>query len=167
MANSALGSVPTDRNGCPSRLASLEGNVFTSDEGRFARIARLVAACPDLRLGGPTIGWTHAAFRQMSRLDNSRFPRSKLNSILIVAAGADRVTDTSATIRLASRLGAALAVIDGAPHEILIERAVLRAKFCAAFEFVAGSGSNPSLLQWRPARFRIHSDGLEDGGREK
>ncbi len=129
-------------------LASFEGNVFTSDEGRFARIAKLVAACPDLRLGGPTIGWTHAAFRHMSRLDHSRFPRSKLNSILIVAAGADRVTDTSATMRLASRLGAALVVIDGAQHEILIERDVLRAKFWAAFdEFVAGSASNPSPLQ--------------------
>jgi lysophospholipase len=148
MANSALGSVPTDRNGCPSRLASFEEYVFTSGEVRFARVARLVAACPDLRLGGPTIGWTHASFCQMSRLDNSRFPRSKLNSILVVAAGADRVTDTSATIRLASRLGAALVVIDGAQHEILIERDVLRAKFCAAFdEFVAGSASNPSLLQ--------------------
>src|SRR5271167_2636746 len=36
-------------------LSPFEGNVFTSDEGRFAKIARLVAATPELRLGGPTI----------------------------------------------------------------------------------------------------------------
>ena len=125
--------------------ASFEGNVFTSDEGRFARVAKLVATCPDLRLGGPTIGWTHAAFRHMSRLDKSPFPRT-LPPILIVAAGADRVTDTSATMRLASRLGAArVVVIEGAQHEILIERDVVRAKFWAAFDqFAAGFASKSS-----------------------
>jgi lysophospholipase len=133
-------------------LASFEGNVFTSDEGRFARVANLVAACPDLRLGGPTIGWTHAAFRHMSRLDHSRFPRTPLPPILIVAAGADRVTDTSATIRLASRLGVAqLVVIEGARHEILIERDDLRANFWAAFDrFVAGSASKSSRPEMTP-----------------
>jgi lysophospholipase len=120
-------------------LASFEGNVLTSDEGRFARVANLVAKCPDFRLGGPTIGWTHAAFRHMSRLDHSGFPQTALPPTLIVAAGADQVTDTSATLRLASRLKVArLVVIEGAQHEILIERDVLRAKFWAAFDrFVA------------------------------
>jgi lysophospholipase len=130
-------------------LAPFEGNVFPSDEGRFTRVAKLVAACPDLRLGAPTVGWTHAAFRHMSRLDNSRFPRTTLTSILIVAAGADRVTDTSATMRLASRLGRAqVVVIAGAQHEILMERDVLRAKFWAAFDqFVSGSASKSSRPQ--------------------
>jgi lysophospholipase len=133
-------------------LTSFAGNVFTSDEGRFARVANLVAACPDLRLGGPTIGWTHAAFRHMSRLDHFRFPRTALPPILIVAAGADRVTDTSATMRLASRLGVArLVVIEGAQHEILIERDVLRATFWAAFDqFVAGSASKSSQPEMTP-----------------
>ncbi len=127
-------------------LASFEGNVFTSDERRFARIARLVGACPDLRLGGPTIGWTHAAFRHMSRLDQSRSLRTASPPILIVAAGADRVTDTCATRLLASRLAAArVVVIEGAQHEILIERDVVRAKSWAAFDqFVAGSTSKSS-----------------------
>jgi lysophospholipase len=127
-------------------LASYNGSIFTSDEGRFARVAKLVAACPDLRLGGPTIGWTHAAFRHLRRRDNSRFPRMTMPPILIVAAAADRVTDTSATMRLASRLGAAqVVVIDGAQHEILIEFDAVRAKFWAAFDqFVANPASKPS-----------------------
>lgn len=126
--------------------ASFEGNPFTSDEVRFARAAKLVAACPGLRLGGPAIGWTHAAFRHMSRLDYSRFPRTALPPILIVAAGADRVTDTSATRLLASRLDRArIVVIEGVRHKILIERDAARAKFWAAFDrIVAGSASKPS-----------------------
>jgi lysophospholipase len=139
-----MGGAFAPGNGGENRwLASFERNAFTSDEGRFARIAKVVAACPDLALGGPTIGWTHAAFRHMSRIDHSRFPRTPLPPILIVAAGADRVTDTSATMRFASRLGVArIVVIEGAQHEILIERDVLRAKFWAAFdEFAVGSGS--------------------------
>jgi alpha-beta hydrolase superfamily lysophospholipase len=108
--------------------ASFDGNVFTSD-----------------------IGWTHAAFRHMSRLDKSPFPQT-LPPILIVAAGADRVTDTSATMRLASRLGAVrVVVIEGAKHEILIERDVVRTKFWAAFdqsaaEFTSNS-SQPEMTR--------------------
>ncbi len=124
-------------------LASFEGNVFTSDRGRFASVATLVEACPELTLGGPTIGWTHAAFRHMSRLDRSPFLRTASTPVLIVAAGGDQVTDTSATIRLASRLGAArLVIIDGAKHEILIERDVLRARFWAAFDQFLASPSS-------------------------
>ena len=130
-------------------LSSFEGNVFTSDKRRFARIAKLVARSSELRLGGPTIGWTRAAFCHMRRLDNSTFAPGTLTPMLIVAAGADRVTDTAATERFASRVGAArIVVINGAQHEILIERDVLRAQFWTAFDqFVPGSASNPSQPQ--------------------
>ena len=66
--------------------------------------------------------------------------------MLIVAAGADQVTDTDAAKRLASRLKAAqIVVIEGAQHEILIERDDLRAQFWAAFDqFVSGYASKPS-----------------------
>jgi lysophospholipase len=130
-------------------LSSFEGNVLTSDEKRFARIAKLVAACPELGLGGPTIGWTRAAFRHMRRLDNCKFAPGTLIPMLIVAAGADRVTDTAATQRLASRLGGArLVVIDGAQHEILIERDFYRAQFWTAFDqFAPRSAFGPSLPQ--------------------
>jgi lysophospholipase len=127
-------------------LSPFEGNVLTSDERRFARIARLAAAAPELTLGAPTIGWTHAAFRLMRRLDDWKSPPGKSTPMLIVAAGADRVTDTEAAKRLASRLTAAqIVVIEGAQHEILIERDALRAQFWAAFDqFLPRSASKPS-----------------------
>lgn len=127
-------------------LSPFEGNVLTSDERRFARIARLVAASPGLTLGGPTIGWTRAAFRHMCRLDDWKAPPGQSTPMLIVAAGADRVTDTEAAKRLASRLKAAqILIIDGARHEILIERDALRAQFWSAFDqFLEGSASKRS-----------------------
>jgi lysophospholipase len=121
--------------------APFEANPLTSDPVRFARIAGLVAAAPHLRLGGPTVGWSHAAFRVMSRFDEPNFPRRVLTPVLIIASGADRVTDTRASERFAARLRAgAIIVIDGAAHEILIERDVFRRQFWAAFDqFVPGA----------------------------
>jgi lysophospholipase len=128
--------------------APFEGNVLTSDPVRFARIAKLVEAAPLLRLGGPTIGWTHAAFRVMQRLGEPNFPRRITTPILIVAAGADRVTDTAAAERYASRLRAGrIVVIEGSEHEILIERDVFRRQFWAAFDqFVPGYKASPDSL---------------------
>ena len=120
-----------------------EGNVFTSDPARFARIAGLVQTSPHLFLGGPTIGWSSAAFRAMRRFDDPDFPRRANTPILIVASGADRVTDTAAAERFAARLrGGRIVVIEGAEHEILIERDALRDQFWAAFDaFVPGHAS--------------------------
>jgi lysophospholipase len=122
-----------------------EGNIYTSDPVRFARIAKLVAAAPDRRLGGPTIGWAHAAFRMMSRLDEPNFARRALTPILIVASGEDRVADTAAAERFASRLRAGrMIVVEGAQHELMFERDALRGQFWAAFDqFVPGSEAGP------------------------
>ena len=118
-----------------------EGNVLTSDAARFERIAKAVEAAPSLCLGGPTIGWLHAAFRHLKRFDEPNFPRRTLTPILIIAAGADRVVDTAAAERFASRLPAGrIIVIEGAQHEIMIERDVVRAQFWSAFDqFVPGT----------------------------
>ena len=121
--------------------APFEGNVFTADPVRFARIAKLVEAAPHLCLGGPTIGWAHAAFRVMRRFDEPNFPRRASTPILIIASGADQVTDTAAAERFAARLRTGrIIVIEGAQHEIMIERDVFRRQFWAAFDqFVPGS----------------------------
>ena len=132
--------IPGD-SGSEGWFGQFEGNVWTSDADRFDRTARLVSAAPNLFSSGLTIGWLHAAFRLMRRFEEPNFPRRITTPILIVAAGADQVTDTAAAERFASRLRAGrIVVIEGAKHEILIERDMFRRQFWAAFDqFVPGS----------------------------
>jgi lysophospholipase len=76
----------------------------------------------------------------MREFEDPDFPRRTLTPTLVIAAGADRVTDTRATERFASRLRAGrLVIIDGAEHELLMERDVFRNQFFAAFDaFIPG-----------------------------
>ena len=121
-------------------LAPFTGNVLTSDALRYARTASVVKADPSIALGGLTVGWLHAAFRQMQRFEDPDFPRATTVPALVVASGADRVTDTRATERFSERLRAGrLIVLDGAQHELLMERDVFREQFWAAFDaFIPG-----------------------------
>jgi len=129
-----------------------EGNLLTSDPARFARIAKLVAAAPNLTLGGPTVGWANAAFRAMRRFDEPNFPRRIETPTLVVASGADQVTDARAAERFASRLRAGrIIVIEGAEHEILIERDVFRNQFWAAFDEFLTQANAPAPRSRRAA----------------
>ncbi len=134
--------IPGERSG-NLWSAPFAGNVLTTDPVRFGRIAKLAEAAPHLFLGGPTVGWAHAAFRLMKRFDEPNFPRRLQTPMLIIASGADRVTDTAAAESFAARLGVGrIIVIEGAEHEILIERDVFRSRFWAAFDkFVPGSAA--------------------------
>jgi lysophospholipase len=129
----------------PIGLQPFEGNPLTSDPVRFARMASALRAEPALGVGWPTIGWLHAAFRLMGQFADPNYPREILNPILVVASGADRVTDVRACERFSERLRAGrIVVVEGARHELLIERDVFRDQFWAAFDaFVPGS--EPSL----------------------
>jgi lysophospholipase len=118
-----------------------DGNVLTSDPARYARAYSVVAAAPNLALGWPTVGWIHAAFRLMKRFADPDYPRNTNTPLLVIAAGDDEVTDTRAAERFAARLRAGrLIVIDGAKHEIMMERDALRDRFWAAFDqFIPGA----------------------------
>jgi lysophospholipase len=115
-------------------------NVLTSDPVRYARSSDVIAAEPSLGLGWPTVGWVHAAFRLMSEFAEADYPRQLLTPALVVASGADRVIDIRAIERFATRLKAGrMVVIEGARHEILVERDDLRDLFWAAFDqFIPG-----------------------------
>ncbi len=120
--------------------APFDGNPLTSDPVRYARMAAVVAQEPELGLGWPTVGWLNAAFRLMRAFEDPDFPRRTLAPILVIAAGADRVTDTRAAERFASRLRAGrIVIVEGAAHELLVERDRFRDRFWAAFDaFIPG-----------------------------
>lgn len=116
-------------------LNPFEGNVLTSDPARYARMGATLAAHPALGLGGPTIGWIHAAFRLMREFAEPDYPRAIATPTLVIASGADRVVDTRSVERFATRLRAGhLVVVDGARHEIMVERDVFRQLFFKAFD---------------------------------
>jgi len=121
-------------------MQPFENNVLTSDPVRYACTAAIVKTAPHLGVGWPTVGWVHAAFRLMKRFQDPDYPRQTTTPMLVIAAGADRVTDTRAAERFAARLRTGrLLVIDGAEHEILMERDALRDRFWAAFDqFIPG-----------------------------
>jgi lysophospholipase len=126
-----------------SRSYSVEpfaGNALTSDPRRYARSARVLEAAPEIALGGPTIGWLNAAMRAMAEFEEPEFAREIATPTLVLASGADRVVDAEATERFASRLRTGrLIVIDGAEHELLVERDRFRDLFWAAFDqFIPG-----------------------------
>ena len=120
---------------------SFETNVLTSDEQRYRRCAGVVAAAPDVAIGDPTIGWMNAAFRLMHEFADAEYPRRVLTPVLVFSAGQDRIVDSGAVERFATRLKAGrLIPIPYSRHEILMERDVFRSQFWAAFDaFIPGT----------------------------
>ena len=121
---------------------SFEKNVLTSDPERYARVLRYLDAEPRLSLGAPTVGWVHAAFEAMARLDAPRLPERIRTPVLAVVPGLDDVVDSRSTERLVSRFrGGRGGGVPGCRHELLMERDLYREQFWAAFDaFVPGSG---------------------------
>jgi lysophospholipase len=125
--------------------AGFEGNPLTGDPRRFARLVALYRAAPELFIGAPTLGWVRAAYRAMTSLQEPRTAADITLPTLIVAAGADRVVANPPLLALARRLRTGHVItLDGARHEILMERDPIRAAFFAAFDaFVPGTDPFP------------------------
>ena len=124
------------------------GNNLTSDQDRFVRNAGILKAAPELGIGSPTFGWAHAAGRAMEALTDPEFPSQVRTPVLMIASGQDTVV-SSRTIDLLGRdlRGGGSLVIDGARHEILMERDRYRELFWAAFDaFVPGSEEMERIL---------------------
>jgi lysophospholipase len=126
--NSAFGAGPFERN------------PLTSDPVRYGRMRATLNAHRELGLGGPTVGWVHAAARLMRDFAEPDYPRAITTPTLVISSGADRVVEPRSVERFATRLRAGnLIVVDGARHEIMMERDVYRDLFFRAFDaFTAG-----------------------------
>ncbi len=144
-----FGSAFVPGGGAKSAMSKpFEGNVLTSDPGRFARNAAIVAAAPELAVGDPTIAWLNAAFRQMARFADPEQPWRADVPVLAFSAGDDRVVSTPAIHRTMAALKTSLVVpLSGARHEILQERDAIRDLFWAAFDaFVPGTRDEGTQL---------------------
>jgi lysophospholipase len=113
-------------------------NPVTSDRERHARCQGLIAEEPRLALAGPTIGWIAASidvfegFLAPNALAHVRLP------IVVLTAERELLVDNKSHEIISSLLpNARHIVVNGAKHEILMERDELRASFWAAFDQLA------------------------------
>jgi lysophospholipase len=126
-------------------LGPFDGNILTTDPKRYARTCAILTGAPELRLGPPTLGWINAAFAIMDDICGRGFPASLRTPVLIFAASGDRVVCNRAITLVARRLRTARVIpIDGAQHELLMERDAVREGLLAAFDsFIPGTPAFP------------------------
>jgi lysophospholipase len=115
------------------------GNPLTSSPARFERFRQALADRPELRLGGVTFGWLHAALRSIAITRKPGYLEAIGTPILVCQAGLERVVANRAQNEFVARLPAArLLRFDGARHEILLEADAIRNAFLEGFDrFVA------------------------------
>jgi len=132
--------VPTGR-GVSMLEQPFEKNRLTSDPARFGRNAAIIHKEPDLIIGDPTIGWVNAAFRLMDRFAAPEYARRIRTPILSFTCGREEIVSNNAIERFVGNLNnASLIAVQGAKHELLMERDVFRQKFWSAFDaFIPGA----------------------------
>ena len=124
----------------PREVPDFLTNVLTTDRARHRRNGLIYVERHGLSLGGPTIGWLHAATRAMDRATApGHLARVALPSIMI-GAGDDQVVSTLAIERTVRALrNSNMLTVDGARHELLQERDRYREQVLAAIEGFAAT----------------------------
>lgn len=112
-----------------------ENNPLTSDPGRYRIFTDLKAADPEAVIDGPSLGWVRAASNAIAQLHRAKFFERLATPILIISAGEDALVKSDDHKVLAARHPMISRVlIEGARHEILMERDELRNQYWSAFD---------------------------------
>lgn len=102
-------------------------NMLTTDAEAFGRMQDQLRQHPELSLGGPDMFWLHAALRETAAL--SRLPPPALPTLVGLGTDETVVDPVPIHTRMARWSGARFEVIEGARHELLMERRELRERF--------------------------------------
>lgn len=113
-----------------------EGNVLTTDPAMWGYMRQQVAEAPDLALGGPSMGWLHAALRECAAL--AALPSPGLPCVTALGT-AEKVVDPGPIhMRMARWSQGKLDLYPMAEHEVMMEAPAHRARFfdtaCALFD---------------------------------
>lgn len=113
-----------------------QGNVLTTDAGMWDYMRRQVAEVPDLALGGPSVGWVHAALGECAALAAMPSPALPCYTAL---GTAEKVVDAAPIhLRMARWPQGRLEMYPMAEHEVMMETPAHRARFfdhaCALFD---------------------------------
>lgn len=125
--------------GVKEHSRSFEGNFLTSDRTRHERFRELQAAAPNATIREPTYGWVRAATEAMDDLHKpGRFEKLKTPTLIVSAANDHFVRSSDHRWIAAQSPLIESATIDGALHEILMERDELRNRFWELFDAFVG-----------------------------
>ncbi len=125
----------------PPTMEDFPGNARFGSFDRFARYVEILNEHPDLAVAGPTLGWLHAALVSSGHLWKlARRHEPPRWGMLTVAAGDDRLVSTEATRAFAREVASmSCIVVNGAHHDLLMERDIYRQPLWAAFDsFITG-----------------------------
>jgi len=121
--------------GIPEHSMHFEGNNLTSDEARHAMFRQLLEAAPNAAVHAPTYGWLKAAIEAMDGLNAPGALSGIKIPVLIVSSGDDTTVDGANSVRLGKLYDQITTIeVDGAFHEVLMEKDVYRDQFWQAFD---------------------------------
>lgn len=114
---------------------SFEGNALTSDAKRHERFRLIQEAEPAACIAAPTYGWMNAAMNAMEDIYKPGRLNPLKTPVLIISAEHDRLVSTEAHHALAQAYDLIdNVVVEGALHEILMERDEFRATYWKYFD---------------------------------
>lgn len=108
-------------------IAPFEGNALTTDRAMWDMMRQQLATHPDLALGGPSLNWLHAAFRETAAL--AQMPSPALPCLTVVGGRERVVVVPRIEARMAAWPGGTLLREPDAEHEVMMDRAPIRARF--------------------------------------
>lgn len=107
--------------------AAFQGNLLTTDPEMFGWMKNQVTTHTDLALGGPSMGWLHAAMAECRAL--TALPSPNLPTVCALGS-VEKVVDTHPVLaRMAKWKSGRLDIYQGAEHEVIMETPAHRARF--------------------------------------
>lgn len=103
------------------------GNMLTSDHDMWDYMRHQVATHPDLALGGPSLGWVHAALQECGALSN--LPAPDVPCVTALGTAEKVVATLPIHLRMAGWKNGRLDLYAGAEHEVMMETPSHRARF--------------------------------------
>lgn len=111
------------------KVAPFLDNSLTSDSDMFTYMQKQASAHPELTLSGPSLTWLHEALVETNALRQEAPPNFPAIAFL---GGNERIVDPEPIYEVMARWkGGHLEIVDGAEHEIMMEKPQTRAKFFA------------------------------------
>lgn len=114
-------------------------NLLSSDTDRRSVMKHWVQANPDLRMGGLTFGWIRAALASTRLTHDPTWLSAIETPVLAFISGREMIVSNTDIEKGMKALATGETVyVDGALHEVLMERDVFRARFWTGFDsFIA------------------------------